>query len=72
MTLTDTLRTRPDAIRAGAGAAAEALDGSTLGLGEGILADLVLELESLDGPLALVLDRLATQRGRPDAACDCP
>jgi hypothetical protein len=54
------------------GTAAEALDGVRLDLADGTLAELLLELESLDGRLALVLDRLASAadpaRVRPEPA----
>jgi hypothetical protein len=48
--------------------AAGALHGSRLDLADGTLAQLLTELESLDGRLALVLDRLASAAD-PVRAC---
>jgi hypothetical protein len=58
MTTADHIRHRP-AVASAAQTGADALDGAALDLGNGTLAELLLELESLDGRLALVLDRLA-------------
>src|SRR5262249_45118744 len=60
MTRTDTLRARLDALAAAAQTGADALARAPLDLADGTLAELLVELESLDGRLALVLDRLAS------------
>jgi hypothetical protein len=59
MSSTDLIQHRLDALGAAATTAADALDGARLDLADGTLAELLLELDSLDGRLALVLDSLA-------------
>ena len=61
MTTTDSLRHHLDTISAATATAAEALgDGAALDLPPSVLAELLLEVETLAGRLDLVLDRLAT------------
>jgi hypothetical protein len=59
MTTADLLHARLDALGAAATTAAEALDGARLDLSPDILAELLLEVETLSGRLELVLDRLS-------------
>jgi hypothetical protein len=60
MTTTDTLRHTLDAISAATATAAEALgDGAALDLPPSVLAELLLEVETLAGRLDLVPARLA-------------
>jgi hypothetical protein len=62
MTTTDTLRHHLDTISASTATAAEALadSGAALDLPPRVLAELLLEVETLAGRLDLVLDSLAT------------
>jgi hypothetical protein len=57
----------PGRLSAAATTAAEALDGARLDLSDGTLAELLLELKSLDGRLAL--DRLAGAADLVDRVC---
>jgi hypothetical protein len=60
MTTLDSLRQHLDTISASTATAAEALaDGTALDLPPSVLAELLLEVETLAGRLDLVLDRLA-------------
>jgi hypothetical protein len=63
MTTLDAIRHNLEALAAQAQTAGDALDGARVDLAEGTLAELLLELESLDGRMALVLDRLAGAAG---------
>jgi hypothetical protein len=59
-TLPDAIRQRLDAIAIQAQTGADALDSDALDLPEAVLAEIDFELTTLDGRLALLLDRLAT------------
>jgi hypothetical protein len=56
--ITDCIRHHLDALAAACATGAEALDGASLDLPEGTLAQLLGKLEGLAGRLDLVLDRL--------------
>jgi hypothetical protein len=72
MTTTDLLRARLDALAAAAQTGADALaDGPALDLSPEVVAELVLELETLAGRLELVLDRLSAAVD-PVGACSRP
>jgi hypothetical protein len=58
MTTTDAIRQRLDMIGTACCTAAEALDGVAIDLGDGTLAIVLDELDTLAGRLDLLLDRL--------------
>jgi hypothetical protein len=68
MNMPQAIRARLDAIACQAQTGAEALDGAALDLAPGQLAEISLELQTLEGRLALVLDQLA---GALDPAAPC-